>query len=132
MMTTSRRRLIIGAVAVGVATLAGCGSPASPGGSSVSPRPGSGSPASTVRAADHNGTDVAFTRTMVQVESQSAVMASLAAGHATRPQVRHFAVRVRDQARRDDRQLRGWLRSWHQAAPRPWRVRPVYARPPAR
>lgn len=124
-MSISRERLAItgAAAALTVAALAGCGSAASPGGGSSSLRPVSASPAGTAHAANHNGTDVAFTQSMVQVESQSAATASLAAGHTTRPQVRQFAAHTLDQARRHDRQLRGWLASWHQAAPPPWSPR---------
>lgn len=119
-MNTSRKRLaMIGAAALTTAALAACGSVSSTGGGNHPAGQASGS-ASSAHATAHNRTDVAFTRTMVQVESQSAAMAGLAARRSLRPQMRHFAAHMQDQARRHDRQLRGWLRTWHQAAPRPW------------
>ncbi len=112
------------ALALAVGAVAGCGSaagsPASAPGSSSSSSPAAGPTSGTSPATAFNPADVAFARGMVLLEGQTQTMAALAAGQTTTSQLRQFAANAGDQARREETQLRGWLRSWNQAAPQPW------------
>lgn len=107
-------------VSVAVGALAGCGSASSPAGVPGSSSPAAGPASGTSPAAAFNPADVGFARGMVVLEGQSQTMAALAAGQTTTSQLRQFAAHAGDQARSEKSQLRGWLRSWNQAAPQPW------------
>lgn len=101
-------------VLLAAAMVAGCGSSGAPTGA-----PGSSVPQAQATPAAHNATDVAFTRGMLALETQSNALAALVPGHTTTPQLRQYTTRMRGYYGRAG-QMREWMRGWHQSAPPPY------------
>ena len=112
--------LITPVLALTGGALAACSSGGTPAGPAPStPQVTASAPVKTTPAAAFNATDVAFTQGMLRLDSQSAAMAAMVAGHTTTPQLQQLASHLRDHGT-DTARMREWLGDWHQNTPAPY------------
>jgi len=106
------------AAAIAAAPLTACGSSATPASPATS-APATSAPPTSAPATAFNAADIAFTTGTLRLESQSAALAALVAGHTTDAQLRQFAGHLREHDSQTQH-MRDLMGEWHQPAPSPY------------